>query len=121
MRDDGHKTRAHAGKEAETMKHIILTLALAAILSPVVPAPVEAGTITRACMKSDRKAANRRLCSCIQKAARKTLSSSDQRLAASFFKDPHRSQEIRQSDRSSHETFWKRYKKFGERAQQMCS
>jgi hypothetical protein len=42
-------------------------------------------------------------------------------LAATFFSDPHRSQEIRQSDRSSHEVFWKRYKKFGARAQQMCS
>lgn len=103
------------------MKHIILTLALAAILSPVAPSPIEAGTISRACMKSDRKAANRRLCNCIQKAARGTLSSSDQRLAATFFKDPHRSQEIRQSDRSSHEAFWKRYKDFGARAQQMCS
>lgn len=103
------------------MKHIILTLALAGILAPVVPTPVDAGTISRACMKSERKAANRGLCNCIQKAARKTLSSSDQRMAATFFKDPHRSQEIRQSDRSSHEAFWKRYKKFGVRAQQMCS
>lgn len=103
------------------MKHIILSLALAGVIAPVVPAPLDAGTITRACMKSDRKAANRRLCVCIQRAARKTLSSSDQRMAASFFKDPHRSQEIRQSDRSSHETFWKRYKKFSERAKQMCS
>jgi len=103
------------------MKHIILSLALAGVLAPMVPAQLEAGTITRACMKSDRKAANRRLCACIQRAARKTLSSSDQRMAASFFKDPHRSQGIRQSDRSSHETFWKRYKRFGERAKQMCS
>lgn len=103
------------------MKHIILTLALASILAPVVPTPVEAAAIQRACMKSDRKAANRSLCRCIQKAARGTLSSSDQRLAATFFKDPHRSQEIRQSDRSSHEKFWKRYKEFGVRAQQMCS
>ena len=103
------------------MKHIILSLALAGVLAPMVPAPLEAGTITRACMKSDRKAANRRLCACIQRAARKTLSSSEQRMAASFFKDPHRSQRIRQSDRSSHETFWKRYKRFGERAKQMCS
>ena len=103
------------------MKHIILTLALAATLSPVVPAPLEAGTLSRACMQSDRKAANRRLCNCIQQAARGTLSASDQRLAASFFKDPHRSQEIRQSDRTSHEVFWKRYKDFGTRAQLLCS
>lgn len=103
------------------MKRIILMVALATILSPVVTTPVDAGTIQRACMKSDRKAANRSLCACIQKAARGTLSSSDQRIAAKFFKDPHQSQEIRQSDRSSHEAFWLRYKEFGSRAQQMCS
>ena len=103
------------------MKHIILTFALSALLTPVAPAPVDAGTLQRACMQSDRKAANRSLCRCIQQAARGNLSSSDQRLAATFFKDPHRSQEIRQSDRKSHEVFWKRYKEFGARAQQMCS
>ncbi|MGB7319532.1 MAG: hypothetical protein WBC85_16330 [Planktotalea sp.] len=103
------------------MKHIILTAVLAATLAPVVPTTAEAGTLQRACMKSERKAANRSLCSCIQKAAKGTLSSSDQRLAATFFRDPHKSQEIRQSDRTSHEVFWKRYKEFGARAQQMCS
>ncbi len=103
------------------MKHIILTLTLSAILAPALPTTVEAGSMQRACMQSDRKAANRSLCRCIDKAARKTLSSSDQRLAATFFKNPHRSQEIRQSDRASHEKFWKRYKKFGVQAQKMCS
>ena len=103
------------------MTRFIMMIALAVTLSPVVAAPVDDGTLSRECMKSDRKAANRRLCSCIQEAARGTLSSSDQRLAATFFKDPHRSQEIRQSDRGSHEVFWKRYKEFGVRAQQMCS
>jgi len=103
------------------MKHFILALAMASILAPVAPTIAEAGSISRACVKSDRKAANRRLCNCIERAARKTLSSSDQRLAATFFNDPHKSQEIRQSDRSSHEKFWLRYKKFGVQAQQMCS
>lgn len=103
------------------MKRIILMAALAAPLIPVAPTMSEAGTLQRACMQSDRKAANRSLCNCIQQAARGTLSSSDQRLAATFFKDPHKSQEIRQSDRASHETFWKRYKEFGAKAQQMCS
>lgn len=103
------------------IKRFILMVALAAILSPVVAAPVDAGTLSRACMKSDRKAANRQLCNCIQKAARGNLSQSDQRMAAKFFKNPHMSQEIRQSDRQSHEVFWKRYKEFGTRVQQMCS
>lgn len=121
MRDDGHQDPRPCRNEAETMKHMILTLAFAVALTPVATTTVEAGTIQRACMNSDRKAANRRLCRCIDQAARKTLNSSDQRLAATFFKDPHRSQEIRQSDRTSHEKFWKRYKEFGVRAQQMCS
>ena len=121
MKDDGHKDPRACWRKAETMKHIILTFTLAALLAPVVPTTVEAGTMQRACMKSDRKAANRRLCGCIDKVARKTLSSSDQRLAATFFADPHKSQEIRQSDRTSHEVFWKRYKKFGTQAQQRCS
>ncbi|MEM9581119.1 MAG: hypothetical protein AAF891_10565 [Pseudomonadota bacterium] len=103
------------------MKRIILMMALAALLTPVAPTFSTAGPIQRACNKSDRDAANRALCRCIQKAARGTLSSSDQRLAASFFKDPHLSQEIRQSDRSSHEKFWERYVEFNTRAQQMCS
>lgn len=103
------------------MKNLILTALMAALVSSSYPAAVQAGAIERACMRSDRKAASRSLCRCIQKAARGTLSSSDQRLAASFFKDPDKSQEIRQSDRGSHEVFWKRYKEFGDRAREMCS
>jgi hypothetical protein len=103
------------------MKRIILMIALTGVLLPVAPEPMEAATIQRACMKSDRKAANRRLCLCIQDAARGTLSNSDQRLAATFFRNPGKSQEIRQSDRVSHEKFWLRYKEFGAKAQQMCS
>ncbi len=80
----------------------------------------QAGTIERACNKSDRQAANRSLCGCIQDAADMTLSGSDQRLAAKFFDDPHMAQEIRQSDRPSHEVFWKRYKEFGATAKTYC-
>lgn len=79
-----------------------------------------ASTIERACMKSDREAVSRTLCGCIQDAADLTLSSADQRLAATFFKDPHRAQEIRQSDQSSHESFWLRYKQFGSTAETFC-
>ena len=103
------------------MTRIILMVALAALLTPVAPAPSDAGPIQRACNKSDRDAANRSLCRCIQNAARGTLSSSDQRLAASFFADPHRSQEVRQSDRRSDEAFWERYVEFNTRARKMCS
>lgn len=103
------------------MKHLLIIAALA-VAAPVVSAPVaDASTIQRACMKSDRKAANRRLCGCIQQAADATLSRSEQKLASRFFKDPHRAQEIRQSDNRSHEVFWKKYKNFGATAQAYCS
>ncbi|MFT6607057.1 MAG: hypothetical protein ACJA2X_002260 [Halocynthiibacter sp.] len=100
----------------------LLTLALiAGFLAPMAPVPAEAGAIERACIRSDRKAANRSLCGCIQNVADQVLSNSDQRLAAKFFKDPQRSQDIRQSNNSSHEVFWKRYKAFGATAEQSCS
>lgn len=78
------------------------------------------GPISKACERSDRKAANRRLCGCIQAVADRSLSGADQRLAAKFFKEPHMSQEIRQSDRSSHEIFWQRYKAFAATSEQQC-
>lgn len=79
-----------------------------------------AGAIERACMKADRSAASRPLCNCVQQVADLTLSAGDQRLAATFFKDPHRAQEIRQSDNRSHEAFWLRYKQFGANAETYC-
>lgn len=85
---------------------------LALMLVPALPHLGDANTLNRACMRSDRDGATRQMCRCIQKTANKSLSRADQRLAASFIKDPHRAQEIRQSDQRSHEIFWKRYKKF---------
>ncbi|MEL7177137.1 MAG: hypothetical protein AAGK28_11520 [Pseudomonadota bacterium] len=93
---------------------------LVALSTPIFSTFVEAGPITRACLQSDRKAANRSLCNCIQKAANTHLSRGDQRLAATFFKNPHIAQEIRQSDRRSHETFWKKYRAFGSTAETYC-
>lgn len=84
-------------------------------------APATANEIERACLKSDRGSGKSSLCGCIQDAANLTLSSRDQRLAASFFTNPHRAQEIRQSDRRTHEAFWERYKNFGETAELFCS
>lgn len=97
----------------------ILALAICAVILTT-PAAVSA-PIESACMKSGRQSANRLLCGCIQDVADITLSRSDQRAAAKFFRDPHRAQEIRQSDRSSHEAFWKRYRNFGETAEAFCS
>ncbi|MCT8161509.1 hypothetical protein [Pseudoruegeria sp. SHC-113] len=98
------------------MKHIALAAIVLALSTPT----LHAGTIERACLKSDRKSASRALCGCIQDVADLTLTRQDQKLAASFFKDPHRAQEIRQSDSRSHENFWQRYKSFGATAETYC-
>ncbi len=82
--------------------------------------PTFAGTIERACIKSDRSA-SQSLCSCIQKVADIKLTRSDQKLAAKFFQDPHLAQETRQSDNSSKERFWMRYKAWGHSASKNCS
>jgi hypothetical protein len=83
-------------------------------------APVAFGPISKACMASDRKARSRALCGCIQYAANQTLSGPQQRRAVAFYGDPHRAQEIRQSDRINDESFWKAYRAYGDRAEAMC-
>ena len=83
--------------------------------------PGNANQIERACLKADRATASRALCGCIQDVADQTLRKTDQKLAASFFKDPARAQEIRQSDARRYEAFWKRYKSFGQTAQRYCA
>lgn len=80
-----------------------------------------ANAIQTACLNSNRAAGNFVLCGCIQGAANQTLTARDQKLAASFFKDPHRAQEIRQSSRRTHESFWKRYRSFTNAAETYCS
>jgi len=79
-----------------------------------------ANQIERACLGSDRPGVNRALCGCIQDAANITLSSKDQRLAASFFKDPQRSQLVRKSDTRADDAFWDRYRNFGRTAESFC-
>jgi uncharacterized protein YceK len=82
--------------------------------------PFANGPINKACMASDRKARSRSLCGCIQAVANKTLSGSQQRIAVSFYNDPHEAQVIRQSDNASHEAFWKDYRNYGETAERTC-
>ncbi len=79
-----------------------------------------AGQIEQACLKSERARGQYRLCGCIQDAADMTLTKRDQKLAASFFADPHRAQEVRQSGSRRHEAFWERYKNFGVAAETFC-
>lgn len=80
-----------------------------------------AGPIERACQQSDRGAGNRQLCGCIQQVADITLDRRDQKMAAKFFSDPNRAQEIRQSDSRSDEVFWRKYRAFGSAAESYCS
>ncbi|MFQ5437753.1 MAG: hypothetical protein ACE5DK_02870 [Paracoccaceae bacterium] len=76
--------------------------------------------IRRACLKAGRSGATPELCRCIQKVADSRLRRADQKLAASFFRDPHKAQVIRQSDRPAHEVFWNRYKAWGAAAEEDC-
>ncbi len=102
------------------MKHLVLISMTAAALSWVAPV-AEAGVISRACMQSNRTAATPALCGCIQQVANATLTRTERKKASKFFSDPHMAQEVRQSDRSRDEVFWKRYRAFGERARMTCS
>ncbi len=96
----------------------ISAVAVASIILTV--GAVQAGTIERACINSQRSASPG-VCSCIQQVADMKLSRSDQKMAAKFFKDPHLAQETRQSSNRSKEKFWLRYKEWGQTAAQTCS
>ncbi|SFC35208.1 hypothetical protein [Tropicimonas isoalkanivorans] len=99
----------------------VLAAALAASVNVVTAPAADAGSaIERACIRSNRSAATRPLCGCIQGVADQMLTRREQRMAAKFFRDPHRAQEIRQSDDAWHEAFWKRYKAFGTTAGNVC-
>jgi hypothetical protein len=102
------------------MKKPMVAALVVALCLPVAGMAV-AGPIERACMNSDRKGANRQVCSCIQQAADMTLRSTDQRRAAKFFSDPDEAQKVRVSDRPSDDAFWDRYKSFGEAAEAFCA
>ena len=96
------------------------TLIAASLLALVLPLTAIAGPIESACLKSDRKVANRALCGCIQQVADMTLKGGDQRKAAKFFKDPDQAQKVRMSKSDSDNEFWARYKNFGETAAAYC-
>jgi len=98
------------------MKSILLAVTLMVGFVP----GAQAEAIERACLRSDRNGADRALCGCIQDVADLTLTARDQKLASSFFSDPQKAQDIRQSDRRSHERFWERYKEFGAAAKEYC-
>ncbi|MFT6677189.1 MAG: hypothetical protein ACJAVM_003401 [Sulfitobacter sp.] len=87
------------------------------------PAPVlfATGPVQSACQQANRKSASRARCGCVQAVANQSLSASDQRRGAKMFNDPHQLQEIRQSDNSGNERFWKAWKAFGQDASRLCA
>jgi hypothetical protein len=98
---------------------VVFSLVLSGAL--VLPAgDAEARRIERACIQSERTAANRQLCSCIQRVADQVLTNADQRRAARFFRDPQRAQEVRKDDSPSADAFWQRWRDFGRSAANIC-
>ncbi|WP_341776765.1 hypothetical protein [Meridianimarinicoccus aquatilis] len=106
--------------EIRLIRATLLAAAFSLPIMAALPLPAAAGQIEQACATSDRGGKNTRVCTCIQRIADQLLTAKDQRLAASFFKDPHKAQEVRQSDRSNDERFWVVYKQFGALAEQSC-
>jgi hypothetical protein len=103
------------------MKHVLLSAALVAVMLPLSASVVAAGPIERACLGSDRRAANRQVCGCIQQVADMTLRGADQRKAARFFADPEEAQKVRMSKSDRDNEFWERYKAFGAAAESQCA
>lgn len=103
------------------MKKILIGAGFAALSLVYMAGTAAAGPIEGACLKSSRGAANRGLCTCIQQVADITLGGSDQRLVASFFKDPDRAQTVRMSQSNQDDAFWARYTAFGQQAKLACT
>lgn len=98
----------------------IFRMAAAAALGSLMAVPALAGPIENACNRSDRAAATRALCSCIQEAADATLSGADQRRVAKMFNDPEAVHKVKLSDTDRDDDFWKRYRAFGDTAEAYC-
>ena len=78
------------------------------------------GPISKACTTSDRRDANKMVCGCIQSIANQSLTSADQKLAATFYDDPQKAQDVKMSKSSSHDAFWDRYKVYASRSERSC-
>lgn len=103
------------------MTYVFVQAAVVAVVLPLMSSMAAAGPIERACLSSDRDAANRSLCGCIQQVADMTLQGGDQRRAASFFKDPEKAHATWISQSASDDAFWDRYKNFGATAEAYCA
>mgnify|MGYP001299839353 CR=1 FL=1 len=90
-------------------------------LMALAPVPALAGPVENACNRSDRSAATRSLCRCIDNVAQQTLTRSEQRRAARFFSNPDEAQAVRMSRSAADNEFWARYRAFGDAAERFCS
>jgi len=102
------------------MKQFLLIAFCAASLTAVAQV-ADAAQIKRACLASDRSAATRDRCSCIQRVADQALTRSDQQTVAKWFTDPHQAQELKMSQTARDDALWDRYQNFGQMAQAICS
>lgn len=87
-------------------------------------APVQlfaTGPIQRACVAQGRRDASSSRCGCVQAVADRELSNAQQRRGVKAFKDPHKMQQWRQSDRDSDNDFWDVWKAFGQTAERICT
>jgi len=85
------------------------------------PVLFASGPIQKACLAAGRREASTTRCGCVQAVADQSLSWSEQRQGAKLFSDPHRLQEMRQSDNSGDNAFWSTWKAFGQNAAAVCS
>jgi hypothetical protein len=100
------------------MRVFLIPAAVALVaLSPI---PAAAGPVESACNRSDRSAATRSLCRCIDNVAQQTLTRGEQRRAAGFFSNPDEAQRVRMSRSAADNEFWARYRAFGAAAELYC-
>lgn len=102
------------------MRKTVLAASLTILVAPIIPTMVSANPIETACVRSDRQQATRALCRCIGAVAQSTLTRSEQRRAAAFFRDPQLAQDVRMSKSDRDNAFWARYRAFGAAAEQRC-
>lgn len=102
------------------MKKSLVTALGAAVTVSLFSTIAAAGPIKTACLRSDRDAANRSVCTCIQQVADATLKGADQRRAASFFRNPDLAHKVWISQKPADDAFWDRYKEFGAMAEARC-
>ena len=105
----------------QKMKKPVLLATLAVVSLPLLSSfALAGGPIQSACLRSDRPGATRTMCGCIQQAADQTLTNSEQRRAATFFKDPDKAHKVWLSKSDRDDEFWERYKNFGATAEAYC-